>query len=129
MRFTPVVPPREFSVGSRRELTLRDCGRVELEPDEQVTFITATGTELDVCRKSWGYYPLPSLNRRLPAHGLRAVLVRGALGGTVFVLLVERGREDEFRAYLEEHSMRVITWLDTDEALARIEAGLGKEGP
>lgn len=114
MRVDRRDPPREFQVG---RLTLRHCADVELEPDEQITLLTGSGTEYDIVRKSWGYYATPSTNRRLAEHGLRAALTAGA-DGRVALLLVERGHEDEFEAYLAEQRMRVIAWLDSDEAVA-----------
>ena len=50
-------PPRRFGAkGAGLEDVLHDCAHIELEPNEQVTFKTATGAEYDVTRKSWGYY-------------------------------------------------------------------------
>lgn len=110
-----IDPPREFAVG---DITIRHAANVALDPDEQVTFTTANGAEYDVARKSWGFYATPSLNRRLPAHGLRPALAANA-DGRLSVMLVEQGHEEDFLAYLERESMRVITWLDTDAAAER----------
>ncbi|MGH2823124.1 MAG: hypothetical protein ACRDLY_08925, partial [Thermoleophilaceae bacterium] len=105
-------------------------GDAWLEPDEVLTLRTDSGTELDVTRKSWGYYGSPSLNGRLRDHGLRAALAVGVprdgeQANRMYLLLVEEGREDEFRAYLEAEEMKVVTWLDSDEAIARAAAALG----
>jgi hypothetical protein len=114
MRVERREPPREFQVG---QITLRHCADVELEPDEQITLVSSSGTEYDIVRKSWGYYATPSMNRRLAAHGLRAALAAG-LDGRIALLLVERGCEHEFELYLAEQQMRVVAWLDSDEAVA-----------
>jgi hypothetical protein len=111
MRFEPINPPRTFTVGANRDLVIRHCADVALLPDEQVTFLTDSGTEYDVVRKSWGYYACPSTNGRLREKGLRAALVRNA-SGKLFVLLVEAGREAEFEAYLGAEKMSVESWLD-----------------
>lgn len=114
MNIRRIDPPRTFRVG---DVDIAHCADVALEPDEQVTFTTRSGTEFDVARKSWGYYATPSLNRRLPAHGLRAVLAANA-DERLALLLVERGHEEDFSAYCEEQGMRVVAWLDTDSAAA-----------
>ena len=93
-----VDPPRRFTVGRGDKVELSDCARVDLAADEQVTFVTDSGGEYDVVRKSWGFYATPSLNDRLPRHGFRAALVRDAAGKR-FMLLVERGREEDFERY------------------------------
>lgn len=121
MRFTPVDPPRIFEVGDRR-LRLSDCGRIELDPDEQVTFVTEAGGEYDVTRKDWGFYATPSLNGRLSRFGLRGALVRNRMG-QYFVVLVERGREPSFEQYVADERLLVVSWLDTDEALNALDPG------
>ena len=128
MKVRPVEPSREFEVGTRGG-RISHSADVELDLDEQVTFITDVGTELDVVRKSWGYYPAPSLNGRLPEHGLRAVLAIGLpreshASRRMYLLLVERGREPDFEAYAESEGMRVLCWLDSDEAVAEAAARL-----
>ncbi|MBI4343023.1 MAG: hypothetical protein HY599_06620 [Candidatus Omnitrophica bacterium] len=119
MQLTPVDPPRVFDVGCLVKIQLKDCGRVALEADEQVTFVTETGGEFDVVRKSWGFYATPSLNQRLPRFGLRAVLVKSP-DGKYYVWLVERGKEPDFQRYLEAERQAVVSWLDTDQALERL---------
>jgi len=119
MKFVPQTPPRTFEVGFGETIVMSDCGRVELEPEEQVTFTTPSGAEYDVARKSWGFYATPSLNARLTDFGLRPVLVRNRIG-RYFVLLVERGHEDEFEEYRAGEELQIVTWLDDDGALARI---------
>lgn len=119
MRFDAIDPPRRYEVGWGERFEISDCGRVHLEPDEQVTFVTEAGGELDVTRKSWGFYATPSLNARLNGFGLRAVLVRNRIN-RYFVLLVEDGQDQEFGRYLELEDLDLITWLDSDEALDRL---------
>jgi hypothetical protein len=119
MRFDPQQPPRRFPTGLRGEVEISDCGRLHLSADEQVTLTTDSGAEYDVARKSWGFYATPSLNARLAGFGLRGVLVRNRQE-RYFVLLVERGHEPEFEAYLASEELDLITWLDTQETLDRL---------
>ena len=112
MKITLMDPPRTFPVGVREIIHLRDCGRVALEPDEQVTFVTESGTEYDVVRKAWGYYATPSLNSRLPSFGLKPVLVRSR--DRLYLLLVERVKEEAFHTYLCSQGMEIVGWLDRE---------------
>jgi hypothetical protein len=121
MKFVKQEPPRAFEVGHDVKIVLKDCGRVELEPDEQVTFTTPGGAEYDVARKDWGFYATPSLNGRLQRFGLRGVLVRNRLG-QYFVLLVERGREAAFERYVAGEQLAIVTWLDESGVLERLDA-------
>lgn len=117
MKIVSHDPPRRFRVGTGGRVELKDCARIELAPDEQVTFTTEVGGEYDVARKSWGFYATPSLNRRLRRFGLRPALVKG-LEDTYFVLLVEGGQEPAFDAYLAGEGLALLRWLD-DEAFLR----------
>lgn len=122
MEFIPNDPPREFVVGAAAApIKLKDCGRVALGSDEQVTFVTAAGGEYDVVRKSWGFYATPSLNGRLAHFGLRAVLARGVGGGRFYLLLVEAGKEQEFDRYIQATGMSICCWLDSDAAFESLE--------
>jgi hypothetical protein len=124
VRFAAKDPPRRFTVGNTVKIEMRDCGSVRLGPDEQVTFVTEAGAELDVARKDWGFYATPSLNGRLQRFGLRAVLIRNTLTDRYFVLLVEQGREPAFTAYLEQEHCEIVAWLDTTAALSRLKAAV-----
>jgi hypothetical protein len=122
MRVERVEPPREYEVG-RRGARLHHVADAWLEPDEVLTLRTDSGTEVDLTRKSWGYYGSPSLNGRLREHGLRAALAVGVPrdgdeSNRMYLLLVEEGREADFEAYLEAEDMRVAAWLDSDEAVS-----------
>lgn len=110
MNVRALDPPRSFTVGAIRITHVAD---VELADDEQITFTTASGTEFDVVRKAWGYYATPSLNRRLPEHGLRPALCRAGDGRTS-ILLCEQGEEKSFAAYLREQEMENLGWLDLE---------------
>jgi hypothetical protein len=124
VKLTPIVPPRAFEVGRSVRHVMRDCARVELAPDEQVTFVTDSGGEYDVARKSWGFYATPSLNARLARFGLRPALVKNP-EGRYFIFLVERGKDAEFEQYLTQEAQRIVCWLDSDKHLADLERALG----
>ncbi len=127
MRYTPIEPPRTFEVGVDGGIEMKDCARIELAPDEQVTFVTASGAEYDVARKDFGFYATPSLNGRLRDFGLRAVLVRNGIG-RYFVLLVERDREGSFQRYLEHEQQTLVRWLDSGETLSSLEGPPQEQG-
>lgn len=111
MRVRPLDPPRRFRVGADDDIEIVHVADVELDDDEQITFRAQSASEYDVVRKAWGYYATPSLNRRLPEHGLRPALCANADGRRT-LLLVERGSEDTFGAYLADENMTVTAWLD-----------------
>lgn len=104
-------PPREFQVGVSGDITFKDCGSIILESDEQRTFKTNKNAEYDVCRKSWGFYATPSLNKRLKGFGLKGVLVRNR-NYRYYVMLVEENSENEFNRYLKAEQLKLVCRLD-----------------
>jgi hypothetical protein len=112
MRFVQTVPPRTFRVGLNSEIEISDCGRIHLEADEQVTFVTPSGKEHDFVAKSWGFYATPSVNSRLVDQGFKTALVSSPMSGRFFIMVVERERIDEFEEYLRETNQVVVEWLD-----------------
>lgn len=129
MKFTPKDPPRTFEVGYDVKGYISDCGAMALEPDEQITFTTPEGGEYDVTRKSWGFYATPSLNHRLASFRLRGVLVKNRYD-RYFVMLVEAGKEDLFFEYVRKEPLVIVTWMDTQQALAKLDrmAAEGESG-
>lgn len=119
MKIEANSPPRRYECGFEIKRTISDCGKVHLEPNEQITFFTPRGAEFDVARKDFGFYATPSLNGRLKRFGLRAVLVRNRKA-QFYVLLVEKGHEPLFEKYMAEEKMDVVAWLDDDLSLKRI---------
>lgn len=119
-------PPRRFQTGRNADIELADCGRIALKPNEFVTFTTPDGGEYDLARKDWGFYATPSLNGRLKDHNLRAVLVKSPIN-RFFVFLVEAGKEPLFQQYIDTEKHVIVSWLDSDEALGKLEASLARD--
>lgn len=125
MNIYPQNPARNFKVGKpENQVVMKDCGKIILEPDEQITFKTETGAEYDLARKDWGFYSTPSLNGRLSSFGLRGVLIKNRETARFFVLLVEKGKEALFDKYCKLENLAVISWLDCEESLKKLEKKL-----
>lgn len=125
LKFVPQQPPREFQVGPHGQITIFDHGKIELQPNEQVTFTLPHGAEYDITRKEWGFYATPSLNGRLEQFGLRGVLIKNRGSGRFFVLLVEKGKEAAFEEYCRAENLAAVAWLDSTAALESLEKRVG----
>ena len=129
MELRPIEPPRRFDGG---DVELSHVLDLVLEPDEIATLKTPSGSEMDVARKSWGYYATPSLNARLRESGLRGALVVGQPRAAdeaprLYLMAVEEGHEDAFDTYLASERARVVAWLDSDDAIAEAVRKLDSE--
>jgi len=104
-------PPRKFSVGKNSEIVLSDCGTIQLDDNELVTFITQSGKRYDVAAKNWGFYATPSVNGRLKDEGFKTALVRNPQG-RYYILLIEKEKISEFNDYINSEQSEIIEWLD-----------------
>ncbi len=111
MRFERTDPVRAFRVGLEGQISISDCGRVYLESDEQVTFVTPAGKEHDFVAKSWGFYATPSINGRLADQGFKTALVKNSLG-KYYIMVVDPDKMVDFNAYLENERHKLAEWLD-----------------
>ena len=105
-------PPRVFYADAEKEYAISDCGKVHLEPEEQVSFVTANGKEYDFVAKPWGYYASPSINHRLRNEGFKTALVKSVRFNRHYIMAVDDSMLDEFDLYLEATQQEVAEWLD-----------------
>lgn len=117
MKYDLLSPPRTFSVGKNKHITLNDMGKVYLNDDEMVTFVTPSGEEHDFLAKDWGFYSTPSVNSRLKNQGFKVALVQNDLG-QIYIMSVLKHKMAEFEAYCEKDCQTVLEWLDEREVKA-----------
>lgn len=110
MNIEELKPAREFPVGYE-DIILRHSANIELEDDEMVTFVSGE-SQYDVCKKSWGYYATPSLDKRLPHFGLRPALMRNRRTRHCFLVLVHHDHIPEWREYMAGEDQELVAWLD-----------------
>lgn len=103
--------PRVFEVGRHKGIKISDCGKVWLNGNEQVTFVTKSGKEYDVAAKSWGFYATPSINARLKKEGFKTALVKNEQG-RYYIMLVETSKTVQFKKYLKIEKNKIVNWLD-----------------
>lgn len=108
MKLSITREARTFTVN---DVVLKDHGKIFLEPDEMVSFVTSSGKEYDFTAKDWGYYVTSSINGRLKKEGFRTALVENQVG-RVFVIAVESEKLSAFEKYRREEKQKILIWLD-----------------
>lgn len=103
--------PRTFKVGIHRKTKIKDCGKINLNPDEMVSFINNEGHEYDIVSKDWGFYATPSINKRLLDEGYKTALVKNSFN-QFYIMLVDKNKMDKFKKYCIDDKQTVIEWLD-----------------
>ena len=110
--------PRIFSVGLNNEILIKDLGSIKLEANEQLTFISETGSKYDFAKKSWGYYATQSINSRLLNEGFKTALVLNKLN-RIFIMVVEKKFMKKFIEYCESEDQKVLIWLEEFEEVKK----------
>lgn len=111
MKIEKQTPPREFLVGKKNDITIKDCGKLFLSSDEQITFISKNNKEYDVVKKDWGYYATPSINGRLKKYGYKTALVKNNQG-KYYIMLVDLNKQELFKMYIKNENNFLVQWLD-----------------
>jgi hypothetical protein len=102
--------PRKFIVGKSQDIEILDCGKIELDDNEMLSFVTSEGCEYDVCAKDWGFYATPSVNGRLVREGFKTALVKNSLN-QYYVMLVDINKLESFNNYTEKENLIIVQWL------------------
>ena len=101
--------PRVFSVKGHK---VEDQGKIHLNSNEMLSFITESEKELDVVAKEWGFYATPSINSRLKKENFKTALVVNEQN-QLYVMVVEKEKLAEFHTYLQHNQdQKVLSWLD-----------------
>ena len=47
---------RKFKVGLKKDITIYDKGKIQLENNEMISLISSNTKDHDICKKAFGYY-------------------------------------------------------------------------
>ena len=100
--------PRLFSVN---DIKLKDYGKIKLDNNEMISFVTKSGKEYDFTAKEWGFYVTPSINGRLKKEGFKVALVKNKTG-KIYVMAVEEEKRVLFKKYCIGQEEKILMWLD-----------------
>ena len=106
---------RKFVVGKDKKITLKDKGSIYLNNNDNISIHFNKKINYDEEKKNWGFYPIPSINKRLKKFNLKAALVESKNFDTFFVMLVVKNKQKivDFKKYCKKENIKVIAWLNT----------------
>ena len=102
--------PRKYNVGLNNKIIIKNLGKIELKPDEQLTFVNEK-FEYDFCKKDWGFYSTPSINKRLKKFNFEVYLVKNILNN-LYLWTIEKKNKNKFLKYLKNENHSVVARLD-----------------
>ena len=103
---------RKFKPSKYSDIIIKDCGKVILNDDEQVTFSDRykKNKNYDVTKKDWGYYATPSINSRLKKNNFISYIVINKSTNFFYIMLVHKNKMKLFLKYLKEEKLKIIPW-------------------
>ena len=110
MKFKIKKTPRNFT--PLKGIDLKDCGKIFLNNDEQITFQFDSNSSNDIVKKNWGFYLTNSINKTLLKNNFRTALVFSKNYNRLFINIVHKKKIIEFKKYLKIQNSEVILWLD-----------------
>lgn len=94
-----------------RDVLIKDAAHIILKSNEQITLKdTNDKFQYDICKKSWGYYALPSINSRLKKFNFETFIIKDIRNEKVFIHIVKKNKMKEFKKYLKNQKLKIIDW-------------------
>lgn len=91
--------------------TINDVAHIVLRPNEQITLMDINKKfQYDICKKTWGYYALPSINSRLKNFNFLTFIVKCKKSSKVFIHLVKKTKISLFKKYLKNQKLKIVNW-------------------
>ena len=118
---------RKFIVGKKKNILLIDKGSIYLKKNENISIHFNKLINYDIVRKNWGFYPLPSLNKRLKNFNLKSVIVKNQKLKTFFIMLVINNKKkiSEFRKFFKNENLEILLWIN-NKNLSHLEKPIKK---
>jgi hypothetical protein len=107
MKMKILTKPRLFSVNN---IEIRDCGKIKLDKNELISFVTKSNKEYDFVAKDWGFYVTPSINVRLKKEGFKVAIVKNKIE-KIFITAVEKNKIKLFEKYCSDEQQSILQWL------------------
>ena len=99
--------PRIFTI---KDIQIKDYGKIKLDTNEMISFITESGKEYDFVAKDWGYYMTPSINGRLKREGFKIAIVKNETG-KIYIMAVEKEKKVQFKKYCSNQKQKILNWI------------------
>lgn len=108
MKMKILKKPRLFSVN---DIEIKDCGKIKLDKNELISFVTKSGREYDFTAKEWGFYVTPSINGRLKKEGFKIAIVKNKTK-KIYIMAVEKDKINLFKKYCKIEQEKILQWIN-----------------
>jgi hypothetical protein len=96
---------RSWYVGKKENIKIYEKAKIELNQNEQISFIDKNGSDIyEICKKIWGFYLSPSINKRLKNYNHKIYLTKDKFN-KVFIMAVSLNQIKKFKFYCKSENL------------------------
>ncbi len=97
---------RSWIVGTNKDIVITEKLKIKLNDNEQVSFVgTKKKINYEICKKNWGYYISPSIDKRLKDYG-HTVYITKNKNGQVYLMAVDFKKIKRFILYCKKEKLK-----------------------
>jgi len=101
---------KKWKVGVNNNIFINEICSLKLKNNEQISFYSNSIKERDneICKKNWGYYLTPSLNRRLFKYKHKVFILKN-LNKDYFLVIVKEDKLLKFKEYCANEKLKFFS--------------------
>jgi hypothetical protein len=97
---------RSWIVGDKKDILITEKIKIQLDDNEQVSFVEKKNmTSYEICKKNWGYYVSPSIDKRLKDYGHKMYITKNQYG-QVYLMAVDLKKIKKFTLYCKKEKLK-----------------------
>lgn len=98
---------RSWKVGLKNNILITQKAKIKLNTNEQISFYSndLNKIENEICKKSWGYYLTPSIDKRLKKYGQKVFIMKNSKKNS-YLVIVNNSKLREFKKYCNDEKQK-----------------------
>lgn len=98
---------RSWKVGLKNNILITQKAKIKLNTNEQISFYSndLNKIENEICKKSWGYYLTPSIDKSLKKYGQKVFIMKNSKKNS-YLVIVNNSKLREFKKYCNDEKQK-----------------------
>tara|TARA_Y100000816_G_C25971445_1_gene506927 strand:- start:299 stop:640 length:342 start_codon:yes stop_codon:yes gene_type:complete len=101
---------RQWKVGLKNDILISEKCIIQLMNNEQISFSSKNfkNTDNEICKKKWGYYLTPSVNKRLKKYKHKVFILENS-SKNFYLALVKNSNFFDFKKYCKNENLKFFS--------------------
>tara|TARA_B100000242_G_C43014256_1_gene471612 strand:+ start:754 stop:1095 length:342 start_codon:yes stop_codon:yes gene_type:complete len=102
---------KKWKVGMKNNILISEKCSIQLNNNEQINFSSKNfkNIENEICKKNWGYYLTPSINKRLIKYKHKVFILKN-LKKSFYLAIVKNSNITEFKKYCKNENLKFFSF-------------------